>query len=765
MRHKNLRMAKHRLARPISLMIAGGGAFLVSLALILQTPSDPFTQAAPTNPLKPSAPSMTVSLGGTTSVDINNVIPGGPAKTGSLFVTTTTDNTSGYTTTINTDSNVDNCLKPTSATSCASTTNKISPTTGTIATKSTLNPNQWGASLATSFSSDPGQDNAWFAVPVNTSSPVTISNSTSPNNPTGTSTQLTFGSKVDISIPAITYQNTVVVTAVANAYTSAPTITSISPNTGPATGGTTITINGTNFNTAYQAFIDINRNGSQDSGEECAEADIISNTKITCQTPAAAADTYDVVVKTWGGATKTGSGTTATTDDDYTYQNPVPIVISVSPESGHFRGGETFTITGSGFTGATAVNFGGSACRSFNVDSDTSVTCVSSGISANYLGSTNNTMTNPTNTVSVNITNSYGTNTANTLFTYRYMNSSFTGGGSFADIVGTDIAPGSKIFVNGIECTNRKITSTTTAVCVSPARSTGSKGVTIQAPTSAGSIQNYSGCSALSVGTIVVLTDTRDGQNYRIRKMEDGKCWMIDNLKLAGGTTLTTDNTDLDGTEAAYFATAWASISEPVQNSDQHNQGVCLNIDGDGLGVTSVTGNYLTCDGTSTWSTDNARYIVYHDPTPYRWVCRNGAMINADSLTGCGYLYNWYTTTAGSNPSSATASICPSGWNLPTSTNAGVLNGSMKTGVPSGSSATNDRTTRPNWLYNGKWQGTTHGRYASYGSNSNIGTEGYYMMNYLSSSGSLNMINIGPSNIYTNTTISYYEGGAVRCIQ
>jgi uncharacterized protein (TIGR02145 family) len=34
----------------------------------------------------------------------------------------------------------------------------------------------------------------------------------------------------------------------------------------------------------------------------------------------------------------------------------------------------------------------------------------------------------------------------------------------------------------------------------------------------------------------IILTDTRNSQNYRIRKLADGKCWMIDNMQYASGT-------------------------------------------------------------------------------------------------------------------------------------------------------------------------------------------------------------------------------------
>jgi YVTN family beta-propeller protein len=53
---------------------------------------------------------------------------------------------------------------------------------------------------------------------------------------------------------------------------------------------------------------------------------------------------------------------------------PPPFADLVSPNSGALSGGTTVTITGWGFTGATAVSFGGIPATSFTVNSDTTIT-------------------------------------------------------------------------------------------------------------------------------------------------------------------------------------------------------------------------------------------------------------------------------------------------------------------------------------------------------------------------------------------------------
>ena len=51
-----------------------------------------------------------------------------------------------------------------------------------------------------------------------------------------------------------------------------------------------------------------------------------------------------------------------------------PAVTSVSPSSGIDSGGTYVTITGSGFTGATEVDFGVEVRPRYTVDSDTEIT-------------------------------------------------------------------------------------------------------------------------------------------------------------------------------------------------------------------------------------------------------------------------------------------------------------------------------------------------------------------------------------------------------
>jgi hypothetical protein len=79
---------------------------------------------------------------------------------------------------------------------------------------------------------------------------------------------------------------------------------------------------------------------------------------------------------------KTKGGVTLPVISAFTYApSPVPAVTAISPANGTSLGGTVVTITGSGFIGASAVNFGATTAT-FTITSDTSITAVSPATSA-----------------------------------------------------------------------------------------------------------------------------------------------------------------------------------------------------------------------------------------------------------------------------------------------------------------------------------------------------------------------------------------------
>ena len=149
------------------------------------------------------------------------------------------------------------------------------------------------------------------------------------------------------------------------AYTPvpAPAVTNVSPSSGPDIGGDTVTITGSGFTNAYEV----------DFGGIAATFAVNDDTSITAYTPGGVDGTVDVTVTSAGGTSATTSA------DQYTYlAEPTPDVTGVSPSSGPDIGGDTVTITGSGFTNVYEVDFGGVAAT-FAVNDDTSITAYTPG--------------------------------------------------------------------------------------------------------------------------------------------------------------------------------------------------------------------------------------------------------------------------------------------------------------------------------------------------------------------------------------------------
>jgi hypothetical protein len=143
---------------------------------------------------------------------------------------------------------------------------------------------------------------------------------------------------------------------------SAAAVSSLNTSSGSTAGGTLVTVTGTNFTGASAVAF----------GTVPASFTVLSDTSLIATAPAQAAGTVDISVTTLTGVSVVGSG------DQFTYNaGSAPMVAAVSPSSGPIAGGTQVTITGTGFTGASAVTFGSVAAASFTVISSTSIVATS----------------------------------------------------------------------------------------------------------------------------------------------------------------------------------------------------------------------------------------------------------------------------------------------------------------------------------------------------------------------------------------------------
>jgi hypothetical protein len=147
-------------------------------------------------------------------------------------------------------------------------------------------------------------------------------------------------------------------------FVAAPVVSGLSPNTGSVLGGTEVTITGLHLLDATAVRFGGTRTGYW----------VNDDTSITEYAPAGeSTGKVDVTVTTIGG---TSARTAA---DRFAYAPvPSPAVTGVSPSSGFDVGGDTVTITGTGFTNAYEVDFGGVAAP-FTINDDTSITAYTPG--------------------------------------------------------------------------------------------------------------------------------------------------------------------------------------------------------------------------------------------------------------------------------------------------------------------------------------------------------------------------------------------------
>jgi hypothetical protein len=283
-------------------------------------------------------------------------------------------------------------------------------------------------------------------------------------------------------------------------YEAAPTVSGMSPQAGPLGGGTLVTITGTNFTGA--TVVDFGANPA-------TNVTVVNDTTITADSPAGTAGNVPVSVIAPGGMSTTGS-----TAPEFTYL-AVPIVAAVSPANGPAVGGTLVTITGSGFTDVTGVDFG---------TVPATVESVAGGITITAYAPAG------TGAVDVTVTAAGGTSatSAADVFTYgptiSLLNpaSGPLTGGTLVTITGTGFTTASAVDFGTTAAISFTIVNTTTITAVSPA-GTGIVGVSVTTASgiSAGSLNaefayvptpTVSGISPSSGpaggGTVVTITGT-----------------------------------------------------------------------------------------------------------------------------------------------------------------------------------------------------------------------------------------------------------------
>ncbi|MBR2741572.1 hypothetical protein IKD98_02350 [Candidatus Saccharibacteria bacterium] len=239
-------------------------------------------------------------------------------------------------------------------------------------------------------------------------------------------------------------------------------------------------------------------------------------------------------------------------------------------------------------------------------------------------------------------------------------------------------------------------------------------------------LQDVNACPAdLPEEIVYTLKDSRDEQEYKVAKLKDGRCWMVENLNIAGGAALSSEDTDFDSNY-----------------------------------ILPTTGNWTVSDGklilpaSAIKNTDNNDLIdnTQFSVDNYAYVFNSGNRVdcgNSGQNVPCYSYYSWDVATVGSGRSISTDdvdadhSVCPKNWRLPNNKTSDsfdaaiaaesdfynlAINYGMSTGVwnesSSGFFTQAGPNTNPSFLLNGLYGGGSlqfSGLYGTYWSSTSSG--------------------------------------------
>jgi hypothetical protein len=235
-------------------------------------------------------------------------------------------------------------------------------------------------------------------------------------------------------------------------YAVSTFITSISPNQGPAAGGTAVTISGSGFTGATSVKF----------GTTPASFTVVSDIKISCTAPPGSGSA-GVTVTAPGGLSNSVT---------YTYL-PTPTISSLTPNQGPTAGGNSVTISGTNLSGATSVMFGNHAAA-VTANTSTQITVMApAGAAA---------------PVNVSVTASAGTITGPFYYyvplptiTSVYPTVGPTGGGNTVTITGSNLTLTSAVYFGAAAATNVNVVSDGQVTAQAPSGS-GTVSVTATTP-------------------------------------------------------------------------------------------------------------------------------------------------------------------------------------------------------------------------------------------------------------------------------------------
>ena len=313
-----------------------------------------------------------------------------------------------------------------------------------------------GSQTGTNFTGASTVDFGGTATTYSVVSPTSIT-ATSPGGPAGT---------VDVTVTTSTGTSAISQPADQFTYEDVPTVSTVSPAAGLPAGGASVVVSGANFTDA---------NAVSFGTLAAASFTVGSASQISAVSPVATGfGTLDVTV-----TTPSGTSAIAQPADQFTYEQ-LPSVTTISPLAGPLGGGTALTITGTGFTAATAVSFGTAAAESFTVASSTQIGATSALVTA--AATVDVTVSTPNGTSARSAVDQFAYEATPSVTALSPM-AGLAGGGSAVTITGTGFSAASAVmFGTTNAASSYSVASSSEITAISPAGTAGTVDVTVTTP-------------------------------------------------------------------------------------------------------------------------------------------------------------------------------------------------------------------------------------------------------------------------------------------
>ena len=272
-------------------------------------------------------------------------------------------------------------------------------------------------------------------------------------------------------------------------------------------------------------------------------------------------------------------------------------------------------------------------------------------------------------------------------------------------------------------------------------------------------------CAETEVGTVARLTDARDQKQYWVTKLADGNCWMTQNLDLdlTNGTPLTPEDSDVSSNWNPPRSTEKnGTVTSSNISTETYSWDFGLYVKNNPDDYDSFCNKVKTMSGCEGWT--DATNLT---PAETEWTGSVDNTVSGNTYDAhflIGNFYQWNAATAGTGgritSQEATDSICPKGWQLPTSnnSNSGSFQALMSAYSISSNTAGSTAITQAPLYFNPSGDVSSGSlRYAGY--------YGYYWSSTAgSSASSAYRLYFDSGLVYPSNYRSRYDGLSVRCL-